>query len=249
MKDVPSPELIALARRLAEAGKLPRMQRLSDDRRYSDEELARILEDATHSEVHGEGRVEDSGGYSLSEIREIAREAGIDPEQVDRAAARLVASPEVGVEHRPARSSSFSRVIHEERVIGRALNDGEMRALAKQVEMVLNEPGHSNVWGDWAEWRDLRNRLYVGIVRGGNRTRIRVIADQWPELRQGLAAIVLAIVIVASFLMSTLEPVAAVPIIAIAIAAALKFWGRQSAKSRSYLNELLDMLEDSVRTR
>jgi hypothetical protein len=247
MTDVPSPELIALARRLAEAGKLPRLPRSSSERRYSDEELARILEEATHSEVHGEGSGEESGGYSLAEIHEIAREAGIDLEQVDRAAARLgshVESP-----HLPPAGSKrrgISRVVHEERVIGRALSDGEMKALAEQVQLAVNQPGHSRAWGDWVEWRDEKDRLYVGVVRAGGRTRIRVIAEVFHKALSVVVAAMVSILLV-SGLTELSSPLMLIPLLIIIAGVLWKFWGWQASRTRRELNELLDVLEDSVR--
>jgi transposase-like protein len=249
MTEIPSAELIALARRLAEAGKLPLMQRPFSERRYSDEELARILEDAAQSEVQGESASEENGGHTLAEIRDIAREAGIDPEQVDRAAARLVADAGAAERSPFARGWSdrpvVSRVVHEERVIGRALSDAEMRALAQQVELVLNQPGHDRAWGDWVEWRDEKDRLYVGIVRGGGKTRIRVISDVLKDSQSGLVAIAMVTVLIAAGLPG---PAMLIPLLAITAAAIWKLWGWQNAKTRRYLNELLDILEDSVRS-
>ena len=56
-------------------------------RRYSDEEFALILRRA--SEISEVGDARPGGGLSLSEIQQIAGEAGIDPTAVARAAAGL----------------------------------------------------------------------------------------------------------------------------------------------------------------
>ena len=63
-------------------------------RRYSEEEFALILRKASEiQEVPGDGPGSSSGeGITLSEIQSIAREAGIDPHAISRAAALLGAT-------------------------------------------------------------------------------------------------------------------------------------------------------------
>jgi hypothetical protein len=64
------------------------MSSAADERRYSDEEFALILR--TASEVRaGPAPAPPQEGLTLSEIREIAAEVGIDPERVSKAAALL----------------------------------------------------------------------------------------------------------------------------------------------------------------
>src|SRR5262245_57742648 len=117
------------------------MQRPFSDRRYTEAELTEILEEATRSEAQADGGAPGQpGGYTIEDIRAIAREAGIDPSHVDRAAAKLVASVE------PARVSpkgsalshlvheDLVTVVHEEIVIPRALSDDEMRSVVHNLE-------------------------------------------------------------------------------------------------------------------
>ena len=61
----------------------------SNDRIYSREEFAEILERAEDIERRAEVALGSQPGFSLAQMREIAAEAGIDPEAVERAARLL----------------------------------------------------------------------------------------------------------------------------------------------------------------
>jgi hypothetical protein len=173
------------------------------DRRYTDAELAQILDEAAKSDAHADVGSSPSEGYTLEEIREIASEAGIDPTHVERAAARLVAA---GDPSRPAVAGRFpfsrlvheelTAVVHEELLIQRSLSDDDMLSLAHHLESIVPSSGSLRQAGQWVEWRDQRDRLYLGIVRGSDQTRIRLIADQSGELSVGAGAIALAAMMV-----------------------------------------------------
>ena len=59
-------------------------------RRYGDAEIARLLERASELQVRGDGG--GGEGLTLEELREVAGEAGIDPEMISAAAAELEAA-------------------------------------------------------------------------------------------------------------------------------------------------------------
>lgn len=218
------------------------------ERRYSDEELRRILEDATLSEQQHGSLSSGGEGHTLAAIREIAQEVGIDPAEVDRAAANLVASESID---RPSPAAGgFARVLHEELVIRRSLTNAEMRLVAVQAERVLGRRGTLRDSGDWVDWRDGKDRLYVGVVRGRDKTRIRVIADQSAELLTG-SGVIGVMGLLSLQTASGLNTPAAVVVVA-AIAGAtfglIKLYSRwRSNITRSNMQELLEILEDAVR--
>ena len=65
------------------------MSGTNDERRYSEEEFALILRTASEIKREEGGEPRSSAGLTLSEILQIAQEAGIDPELVSKAAALL----------------------------------------------------------------------------------------------------------------------------------------------------------------
>jgi hypothetical protein len=52
-----------------------------------------------------------------------------------------------------------------------------MLGLASQVEQIVGRRGFVSEAGAWVDWRDSRDRLYIGLVRSDKRTRLRAIAD------------------------------------------------------------------------
>jgi hypothetical protein len=215
------------------------------ERRYSDEELRRIIEDATRSELQPKEVARHQDGLTLAEIREIAQEVGIDPDAVDRAAASLLASE--SIDAAPS-SRVFSRVLHEETIIPRQLTNAEMRLAALQAERVLGRRGSLYSHGDLVEWRDGRNRLYVGIVRGEQRTRVRVIADQTSEVFPGSAAIgALGMIMVPTVAGSGTTAIPGLVLLAVAVYGVIRlFWKQRRDEARKNLKELLEILVDAV---
>ena len=215
------------------------------ERRYSDEELRRIIEDATRTEIQPREVAHQQEGHTLAEIREIAQEVGIDPDEVDRAAASLLASE--SIDAAPS-SSVFSRVLHEETIISRPLTNSEMRLVAMQAERVMGRRGSLYSQGDLVEWRDRRDRLYVGIVRGVDRTRVRMIADQSSELFAGTFVIgALGTIMVPTVAGSGTTAIPGLVLLAGAVFGVIRlFWKRRRHEARGELKELLDILVAAV---
>jgi hypothetical protein len=215
------------------------------ERRFSDEELRSILEDATRSQRLPSPSLSRGAGHTLAEIREIAQEAGIDPDEVERAAANLVAAESRSAAPPPTRTLGFNLVLHEELVIPRPLKASEMRSVAMQPEILLGQRGTFNQGANWAEWRDSRDRLYVGVVRGAEKTRIRLIADQSGELIRGAIVIgvpgILVIPVVLNLGAASLVIAGGVTYGLIALYAR---W--RTRVTRKYLRELLDILKGSL---
>jgi hypothetical protein len=215
------------------------------ERRYTDSELAQILDEASKSEARADVVPTASEGFTLEEIRDIAREAGIDPSHVDRAAAGLLASQDPP---RPAAGRfTLSRLVHEELVttvheelvVSRSLSDDEMLSLVHHLESVVPWSGMVRQAGSWVEWRDAKDRLYMGVVRGKDQTRIRLIANQNGELQAGAGilgfASMLAMGAFGSFY-------ALLPIGAVALGAASIYWKSRTRTTRAHLRELLQIL-------
>jgi hypothetical protein len=161
----------------------------AEERRYSEAEFRRILDEASRA---GEVQVPSpeimalSGphdGLTLHDIQEIAREVLVDPAAVERAARNLPDPRLIRVPTEPG--GPFARVMRGELIIGRALDDREMRMLVLEAERALARRGHIQRSADGVEWRDDRNRVTVHVVRGETATRVSVTFDQFPELAGG----------------------------------------------------------------
>jgi hypothetical protein len=208
------------------------------ERHFTEEETRRIFEVAAEADARPQATSSQSG-HTLAELRAIAAEVGLDPVAIDRAAAEIIvsdASPRVA-------RSKFSTLIHEDAVIPRCLSNAEMRQLTSQVEQIVGRRGLLSEAGPWVEWRDMKDRLYVGMIRGGRQTRVRVIADNSAESAFGSAIIgamglmLIPTTVGGSWLGLTVTCVAIVAAIGL-------FLGNRRTAGRRDLRELLDILLD-----
>jgi hypothetical protein len=139
--------------------------------------------------------------------------------------------------------------LQEELVMNRALTNAEMQLVALRAERVAGRRGTLRQRGEWVEWRDVRDRLYLAVVREPGRTRIRVIADQSRELLAGSTFI--GIIGVLNLQMATgMDPVRG-GVVGVLIAGATYglirlYWKWRQNVTREHLQELLEILEDTV---
>lgn len=113
-----------------------------------------------------------AGGHTLTEIREIAREAGIDARDVDRAAAAL---------EKPAATHTFlgfPLTFQKEVVLPQPLTREQMRAVAAGADRTLGGAGSISEGADSIQWHNEQKRRFVGVVNGEGEARVRVISDQ-----------------------------------------------------------------------
>jgi hypothetical protein len=216
-------------------------------RRFTDEELRRILELATESELDARHAAAPAGGHTLAEIQEIGREVGIEPTSIENAAASLLASEQQ--DPRGSRIPRFSRTAHADLVLARTLSDGEMHQILQRAERILNRPGTVHVKGNWAQWRDRNDRVYVGIVRGTNHTRLRVIVDQTRELLFGgglIGAVGLFTLPAATGFEGTGVALIALLIGLVAFGVFGLFWRWRTGAAQVQMDELLELLADAV---
>lgn len=123
-------------------------------RLYDDEEVARILERAT--ELHREEPVAVSrggSGISLEELEEIAREAGIDPRHLRRAAME-VGSGSAGPEERDwAWFLGDVPTIRFETTVRGEVRADDLERIVGAIRMEAGEAGQPNVLGRTLTWR------------------------------------------------------------------------------------------------
>lgn len=117
--------------------------------RYSDQEVALILRRAAEMQAGARGSVETADGLSLAALEEIAREAGIDPSLVRRAALE-VEDRRAAAPHNAALGAP-SRLIIERRLTSEpTAHDYEM--LAAELRRALTPTGHVEIVGRSFGW-------------------------------------------------------------------------------------------------
>lgn len=154
------------------------------ERRYSDEEMALILREASEATEGGSaGRAQ---GLSLTQLKEIAVEVGLDPAQVEAAANRLV-------HHRAGGKVPFfgTPVTPEfEREIPGELLQEDMAELVTTIRKVLGRRGVTGTELGAFEWKagDPMGGRYVSVRPKDGSTRLRVFANFRDGLGVGVVA-------------------------------------------------------------
>lgn len=228
-----------------------------EERRYSHEEFRRILEEATTwsgggsqgSEEELARLAEPGDGLTIDEMREIARDVGIDPAAVEHAAEELVSGGAIRAVSAPRKP--FARVLHADLEIGRALSDADMRAITLEVERVLERRGAVHRTGRVVGWRDPENRISVDVTRSVDSTLVRVSADRTGDLVKGSVVLGAAGVIVAAAAGGSglLGFLVSLPLVGAGTAALIWLHAvGHAATSRERLRGLLGNLREVVRS-
>jgi hypothetical protein len=119
-------------------------------RRFSDREVALILKRATELQTSDTGETEvGAGGMSLDDLQDIAREAGIDPRLVARAAGEVDAPPDRR-EASPLAGAPLELSL--ERTVEGEVPEDEFEVLLEQIRRTFGEPGQVATVGRSLTW-------------------------------------------------------------------------------------------------
>ncbi len=150
------------------------------ERRFNDEEVALIIKRAAELQQTEQAEQEPGTALSLSEVEEIAREAGIDPVLIRRAAVGLDQPSQT---NRPsAWVGSPTRLVFE-RVVEGEIPIEEFEPLIAEIRRTFGENGLPSVLGRTLAWsssnrggrrRSTGRNIDVSVVTRGGVTTIRV---------------------------------------------------------------------------
>ncbi len=146
------------------------------ERRYSDDEVALILREATEAPATSPvaGRAPD--GITLDQLKEIAREVGIDPGAVESAARALAVRPA------PARRGGLigaTTTPSSETVIAARIPDEKMGEVVAIIRRAMGRQGIVGHELGSLEWRarDALGGRYVSIRPTERGTRVRAFGN------------------------------------------------------------------------
>ena len=142
-------------------------------RRYTEQEVGVILRRAAELQQHEPGAGVEPSSLSLKELEQVAREAGIDPRFVRRAAQDVAERAPAG---RPVRFLGAPLVLVVEREVDGEAGHDDYEALVEEIRGTLNDVGSVNTLGRSFAWRstNVQRLVSVTITPRGGRTRIRV---------------------------------------------------------------------------
>ena len=141
--------------------------------RFNEDEAAAIFARAAEAEAAGRQRVSTSGGMTLSELQEIGREAGLEPEAVAQAAESLRRLP---ARTHAVPAPTFLRIpvgVTRTVPLERPLSDEEWGELVTELRTTFNAGGNVRSDGSFREWRNGNLRVYAGPVLGGYQVDMR----------------------------------------------------------------------------
>jgi hypothetical protein len=148
------------------------------NRRFDDEEFALILRRAAELQERREGREARARGYSLAEIEQIAREAGIAPAHVRTVVAALTRSgPSFGLLASLAGGPYRFRYEH---TLPTELPDADRGAIIDAARTELEAQGEARQVLDAIEWKETGDMgsVFVTVTNRDGETVVRAGADR-----------------------------------------------------------------------
>jgi hypothetical protein len=143
-------------------------------RRYGDDEVREIFSLATTGGTRDRSLPAESGGLTLEELEQIAREAGIEPARVARAAASLDARGRQA----PVRKS-FGLPVGVSRVVDlpRAPTDREWEQLISEFRTTFGVKGRMASSGNLREWSHGNLHICVEPTERGEQLRLSTLKE------------------------------------------------------------------------
>jgi hypothetical protein len=147
-------------------------------RRFSEKEVALIIKRASELQ-QDEAPSESTTGMSLTELEQVAREAGLDPVLVRRAATDLDTRV---TQQEPSRFIGAPTNLYLERTIEGEVPVDEYEPMVLEIQRVLGGVGTASTLGRTLQWtmtvldrrRYARRAVYVTVTPRNGRTTIRI---------------------------------------------------------------------------
>jgi hypothetical protein len=168
---------------------------MSDERRYTDDEVAEIIQAASTPVVPREEPADPASprGLTLAELQEIAREVGIPPDRIAQAAAALD-------RRQPPlpRRTDFGMPVSASHIveIPRPLTDREWSFVLADLRETFRAWGNEGSQGETRMWWNNNLHAIVEPTQTGYRLRLGTLkADGFAMNRVGMVAIAMSIVV------------------------------------------------------
>jgi hypothetical protein len=168
---------------------------MSDERRYTDDEVAAILQAASRPVPSREETADAAlpDGLTLAQLQEIGNEVGIAADRIAQAASAVERQlPPI------PRRTDFGMPVSAAHVveIPRPLTDREWQTVVADLRHTFGARGKEGVNGDTRMWWNNNLHAVVELTGTGYRLRLGTLkADGFAMNRMGMAAIVMGIVV------------------------------------------------------
>lgn len=152
------------------------------ERRFSDDEVARIFERATSG--HAVQATHVAEGMTLAELQSIGREVGIPAEQITRAAVSLSADEAKPTQRFLGMTTGVGHTVH----LARKLTDEEWERFVAEVRETFNAQGTMTSQGSLKQWSNGNLQVMLEPTEAGHRVRFKTVKGNAPwTLVGGLA--------------------------------------------------------------
>lgn len=149
---------------------------MGQERRYSDEEIEEIFEQAARADETHTLPVAGERGPTLRDLQEIGREAGIEPQRIAEAAQRIAGNHMAGPGQAfPGMPVEIGRTID----LPRELTDREWELLVSDLREIIGSGGQIGAQGGSREWSHEDLRVLLEPSTSGQRLRIRALNQRW----------------------------------------------------------------------
>ncbi|MGB1840055.1 MAG: hypothetical protein ACPHWZ_03015 [Longimicrobiales bacterium] len=146
---------------------------MNDERRFTDDEVARILDDAAEAQASGGALMSGSTGLTLGQLKEIAVEAGISETAVERAVAKLDAPAPLPtpVQKHLGQTIGVGRSVD----LPRRLTDEEWHELVVDLRQTFDAKGKLGDEGPFRQWTNGNLQALLEPTGVGERLRLKTL--------------------------------------------------------------------------
>ncbi len=146
------------------------------DRRYNDEEIAAIFQQASEGPQGTSVQRTGDDGMTLAELQQIGREVGLSPEAIDVAAKSLEVRPRAGERKFLGLTFGVERIINLER----RLTEDEWERLVVELREVFGARGAVSASGSFRQWTNGNLQALLEPTQNGQRLRLRTTKGNFP---------------------------------------------------------------------
>jgi hypothetical protein len=143
------------------------------DRRFNEEEVAAIFQQATEAQQTTQRSLPSSEGLTLAEIQEIGRQVGVAPELVARAAASLAQTGTTSTRKLLGLTIGVGQTVQLER----KLSADEWDRLVVDLRETFDRTGTVRQDGSLRQWSVGALQVAVEPTANGDRVRLRTVKE------------------------------------------------------------------------
>ncbi len=171
---------------------------MSEDRRFSEEEVAEILESAT-TQRDARSVARSTSGLTLQQLQEIGSEVGIDPKRISQAATALTRR---GQDAAAIQFLGAPRSVHRTVPLDRPLTDHEWNRLVADLRETFSARGKIETHGMLRTWSN--GNLQVHVEPSGDAYRVRMMTvkgnvSEFASIALGMVSISLLLIVLYFF--------------------------------------------------